>query len=93
MIANNALFAQQATLNSTSFKEEIEELMLEKNVPALGIAIIEDGELREIKVFGELKKDTSAPDNTALISTWNIPAPDNAIFYIASLTKSISAYT
>lgn len=77
IIAQNGLFAQQAILKPASFKEEIEKLMLEKNVPALGIGIIEDGELRQIRVYGELKKDT--------------PAPYNAIFNIASLTKPISA--
>ena len=60
----NGLFAQQ------------EKLMLEKNVPALGIGIIEDGVLRQVKVYGELKKNT--------------PAPYNAIFNVASLSKPIS---
>ena len=76
-IAQNGLFAQQEELTSTSFQEEIEKLMVEKNVPALGIGIIEDGELRQIMVYGELKKET--------------PAPYNAIFNVASLTKPISA--
>lgn len=74
--ANTHLFAQQEKLTSTSFQEDIEKLMLEKNVPALGIGIIEDGVLRQVKVYGELKKNT--------------PAPYNAIFNIASLTKPIT---
>lgn len=77
IIATNGLFAQQEKLTSTSFQEDLEKLMLEKNVPAIGIGIIEDGELCQIMVFGELKKDT--------------PAPYNAIFNVASLTKPISA--
>ncbi len=77
LIAANGLFAQQEKLTSTGFQDDIEKLMLEKNIPALGIGIIKDGELRQIMVFGELKKDT--------------PAPYNAIFNIASLTKPISA--
>lgn len=76
IIATNGLFAQQEKLSSTSFQDDIEKLMLEKNVPALGIGIIKDGELRQIIVYGELKKDT--------------PAPYNAIFNIASLSKPIS---
>ena len=76
IIATNGLFAQQEKLTSTSFQEDLEKLMLEKNVPAIGIGIIEDGVVRQIKVYGELKKNT--------------PAPYNAIFNVASLNKPIS---
>lgn len=76
IIAQSCVSEKKENLTSTSFQEDIEKLMLEKNVPALGIEIIEDGELRQIKVYGELKKST--------------PAPDNAIFNIASLSKPIS---
>jgi len=76
IIANNGLFAQQENLISRSFQEDIEKLMLEKNVPALGIGIIEDGVLRQVKVYGELKKNT--------------PAHNNAIFNVASLSKPIT---
>ena len=75
-IAENGLFAQKKELTSTSFQEDVEKLMREKNVPAIGIGIIEDGVLRQIKVYGELKKNT--------------PAPDNAIFNVASLSKPIT---
>ena len=74
-IAGNGLYAQKK-LASTSSQDDIEKLMLEKNVPALGIGIIEDGVLRQIKVYGELKKNT--------------PAPYDAIFNIASLSKPIT---
>lgn len=76
VVTNNVTFAQQENLTSTSFQKAIEELMHEKNVPALGVGIIEDGELRQVKVYGELKKDT--------------PAPYNAVFNIASLSKPIA---
>ena len=76
IIAANSLFAQQEKLTSTSFEENLEKLMLEKNVLALGVGIIEDGVVRQIKVYGELKKNT--------------PAPYNAIFNVASLNKPIS---
>lgn len=75
--ANTGLFAQPEKLLSKSFQDEIEKLMLEKHVPALGIGIIENGVLRQIKVYGELTK--------------NKPAPNNAIFNIASLSKPITA--
>lgn len=77
IIASTSLFAQQEKPTPTNFQEEIEKLMREKNVPALGVGIIEDGELRQIKVYGELRKD--------------VPAPYNAIFNVASLNKPISA--
>ncbi len=74
--ATNSIFAQQGKFASTSFDEVLKTLMFEKNVPALGIGIIEDGVLRQVKVYGELKRNT--------------PAPYNAIFNVASLSKPIS---
>lgn len=76
IIASNGLFAQQEKLTSMSFQDDIEKLMLEKNVPTVGIGIIEDGKLKQIMVFGELKK--------------NSPAPYNTIFQVASLTKPVT---
>lgn len=76
-ITGNCLSAQQEKFASAGAQNEIEKLMADKNLKALGIGIIEDGELRQIMVFGELKKET--------------PAPYNAVFNIASLTKPISA--
>jgi len=46
-------------------------------VPAVGIALLENGKLSYMNVLGELKKDTKAPLNT--------------IFNVASLTKPIVA--
>ena len=76
IITVNGLFAQEEELAITNFEKNLEKLMLEKNVPALGVGIIEDGVLRQIKVYGELKKNT--------------PAPYNAVFNVASLSKPIS---
>jgi len=56
---------------------EIEKWLKEINVPTLGIGLIKEGKLQQIKVFGELKKGTIAPFNT--------------IFNVASLTKPITA--
>lgn len=46
-------------------------------VPAVGIGTIDEGKLKQIMVFGDLKK--------------NNPAPYNTIFQVASLTKPITA--
>ncbi len=47
----------------------------ENNVPAVGIGIIDNGKIEYVKVFGELEKGN--------------PAPPNAIFNVASITKTI----
>lgn len=44
-------------------------------VPAVGIGIIRDGKLREVRVYGELQK--------------GVPAPYDTIWNVASLTKPI----
>jgi len=49
----------------------------ENKVPAVGIAIIRDGKLREVAVHGELAKGT--------------PAPYDTLFNVASLTKPVVA--
>ncbi|SHG98448.1 CubicO group peptidase, beta-lactamase class C family [Flavobacterium micromati] len=55
----------------------IEKWIKENKVPALGLGIIENGLLKQIKVFGEIVKGVSAPYNT--------------IFNVASLTKPVTA--
>lgn len=56
---------------------EIEAWLKEKKVPALGIGVIENGKLHQVKVFGEISKGIAAPYNT--------------IFNVASLTKPVTA--
>jgi CubicO group peptidase (beta-lactamase class C family) len=56
---------------------EIENWLKENKVPTLGLGIIKDGKLQQIKVFGELKKGITAPYNT--------------LFNVASLTKPVTA--
>lgn len=56
---------------------QIEKWLKESNVPALGLGIIENGKLKQVKVFGEIEKGVSAPYNT--------------IFNVASLTKPVTA--
>lgn len=59
--------------------QETEKWLKENKIPTLGIGIINDGKLKQIKVFGELKKGITAPYNTI----WNV----------ASLTKPVTAIT
>ena len=55
--------------------EKIEAWLQENKVPALGLAVLKDFQLKEIKVYGELKE--------------GVPAPYNTLFNVASLTKPI----
>lgn len=56
---------------------EIENWLKENNVPTLGLGVIENGKLNQIRVFGELSNGNSAPYNT--------------IFNVASVTKPVTA--
>jgi len=58
-------------------KEEIPRLLEEQNVPAAGVGLIEDGQIKFIHVFGEHQLGIRAPENT--------------IFNVASITKVITA--
>lgn len=57
--------------------QETEKWLKENNIPTLGIGIISDGKLKQIKTFGKLKRD--------------VPAPYNTIWNVASLTKPVTA--
>lgn len=84
-LARSLSYNHQMTSSSASKQDlfdndqETEKWLKENNVPALGIGIITDGKLKQIKVFGELKKSITAPYNTI----WNV----------ASLTKPVTAIT
>ncbi|UCE08462.1 MAG: beta-lactamase family protein, partial [bacterium] len=70
----------QAHINTKinlNFEDKINNWLVEYNVPTVGIGIIENGEVTFVKVFGELKK--------------GVPAPDNPIFGVASMTKPVVA--
>ncbi len=56
---------------------EIEKWLKENKVPILGLGVIKNGKLQQVKVFGEISKGISAPYNT--------------IFNVASLTKPVTA--
>lgn len=57
--------------------QSIEKWLNESNVKTLGLGIIEGGKLKQIKVFGQIKNEVSAPYNT--------------MFNVASLTKPVTA--
>jgi CubicO group peptidase (beta-lactamase class C family) len=67
--------AQQNNTNLLDYQAEILNWLDEYNVPAVGIGIIKEGKVDEYKVFGELRR--------------GVPAVDNTIFTIASLTKPL----
>jgi CubicO group peptidase (beta-lactamase class C family) len=54
----------------------IVRLMQEKHIPALGLGFIDNGKVVLSKVCGELKT--------------GVPAPDNTLFNVASITKTIT---
>lgn len=58
-------------------KEVTERWLKQKGIPALGIGYIEDGKIKQVRVFGNLEKGRAAPKN--------------AIWNVASLTKPITA--
>jgi CubicO group peptidase (beta-lactamase class C family) len=76
MVTSQILFAQTEESIFEVRKSKVERLLIEKKVPGIGIGIIEDGVLRKIQVYGNLKTDC--------------PAPYNAVFNVASLSKPIS---
>lgn len=74
-------FAQTvATEKQSIFESEaqIEVLLKEKKIPALGLSVIKNGKIDQMEVYGNLKD--------------GVLAPKNAIFNVASLTKPIVAY-
>ena len=68
---------QADALNNDGF--DMEALLKESGVPALGIGIIENGTFNKVEVYGTLDGERKAPYNT--------------IFKVASLTKPIFALT
>ncbi|MCJ7932661.1 MAG: class A beta-lactamase-related serine hydrolase [Chryseobacterium sp.] len=57
--------------------QAIENWLKDIKIPTLGLGIIDRGALREVKVFGDIKKGITAPYNTC--------------FNVASLTKPVTA--
>ncbi|SEM66540.1 CubicO group peptidase, beta-lactamase class C family [Chryseobacterium taichungense] len=65
--------------NHAEIKDPIEKLLKDNNIPTLGLGIIENGKLTQIKVYGTLEGKTAAPYNS--------------LFNVASLTKPVTAMT
>ncbi|WP_139419959.1 serine hydrolase [Chryseobacterium mulctrae] len=59
--------------------DNLEQLLKNNNIPTLGLGIIENGKLTEIKVYGKLNDKTSASYNS--------------LFNVASLAKPVTAMT
>ena len=59
--------------------DNLEQLLKSNNIPTLGLGIIEDAKLTEIKVYGKLNDKTSASYNS--------------LFNVASLAKPVTAMT
>lgn len=57
--------------------QQVAAWLAENKVPAVGVAVIRDGKLREVAVHGELMQGT--------------PAPYDTLFNVASLTKPVVA--
>jgi CubicO group peptidase (beta-lactamase class C family) len=68
---------QQPGTWSFDNRTAVEEWIKENHIAALGIGILREGKLREIRMYGEIKTGD--------------PAPYNAIFNVASLTKPVVA--
>lgn len=59
--------------------DNIQQLLENNHIPTLGLGIIEDGKITQIKVYGTLDG--------------KITAPYNSLFNVASLTKPVTAMT
>lgn len=57
--------------------DAIEKWLKANQIKTLGLGIIEDGKIKQVKVFGEIKD--------------GVPAPYNTIFNVASLAKPVTA--
>ena len=69
--------AQENNEISQDYLSKLPNLMSENKVPCVSICFIEDGEVTHAEVYGELRK--------------GVPAPQNTVFNIASMTKPIVA--
>ncbi len=78
--AIHPLFGQPQIPTDVDLTDEaILTLINENNIPSLAIGLIEKNELTQIKVYGNLTDDT--------------PAPYNAMYNVASLTKPVVMLT
>ncbi len=59
--------------------DPVEQLLKDNHIPTLGLGVIENGKLTQVKVYGTLDGKTTAPYNS--------------LFNVASLTKPVTAMT
>ncbi|MCD1118511.1 class A beta-lactamase-related serine hydrolase [Chryseobacterium turcicum] len=78
-IMSDILSYDHGDSRQSKLTDNLEQLLKSNNIPTLGLGIIEDGKLTEIKVYGKLNDKTSASYNS--------------LFNVASLTKPITAIT
>lgn len=71
------LTAQVNTKVNLDFTSKIPQWLAQNKIPCIGIGIIENGQLKYAKVFGELQE--------------GVPAMSNTIFEIASMVKPVVA--
>jgi CubicO group peptidase (beta-lactamase class C family) len=69
-------YADTDTTVSSCTPESINNWRNANHVPAVGIGVIEDGRIKSINVYGELRQ--------------GVPAPVDTIWNVASLTKPIT---
>jgi len=77
IIIGVSLQAKNNTKANFSFENKVQSWLTQNKVPGVGIGIIENGKIKYVKVIGELKK--------------GVPAVNNAIFSVASMTKPVTA--
>lgn len=63
----------------SKIRDNLQELLENNHIPTLGLGIIEDGKITQIKVYGTLDG--------------KVTAPYNSLFNVASLTKPVTAMT
>lgn len=76
-IMSDILSYDHGAPNHSKITDPIEQLLKENNILTLGLGIIENGKLTQIKVYGTLDG--------------KVTAPFNSLFNVASLTKPITA--
>lgn len=78
-IMSDVLSYDHGEPNKSKLTDNLQQLIKDNNIPTLGLGIIEDGKITQIKVYGTLDG--------------KITAPYNSLFNVASLTKPVTAMT
>ena len=78
-IMSDVLSYDHGDPNKSKITDNLQQLLKDNNIPTLGLGVIENGKLTEIKVYGTLDGKTTAPYNS--------------LFNVASLTKPVTAMT